>query len=497
MPTYAAAAEPETMIEAIGLHKTLIDIFVRAADKIGGLLDPKGDAVAQVWDGQDFSPLANLLGDATYEGRWTPDHINAFLGLIFNESLKAWGDKGLQALKEGFDTDPFLHQLAVAGFSPEYFFKGDLSGTDFGAQRDQLFKALYVIGEVDAQTNFAPEVIGKNDISVMMTEGHVLDLGALFKDADGDDLTFAIKADAPGVTITTNADGTVSFSADYQSAGDHIIYLWANDGQAQSEMLTVHLNVQDSGPGVAITTMDFKTVFGAADDIDAALAVVAKSRGLDILHQGAFQNDQAHMVVAQNLTIRGADGLFGAFTMQEKIRVLTLAGAADFDVTGNASGNLVYGNAGDNEISGLGGTDLIYGGAGADNLSGGEGLDRLIGGAGADLLEGGDGADKLYGGNGDDILRGGAGRDQMTGGSGADQFDFAKGDGVLIVTDAALAQDHMLLSGFDTVHNYAELLDHAQIVQTGTVVRIYLEGEQIILSHTKLADLNADFFQFG
>jgi Ca2+-binding RTX toxin-like protein len=89
------------------------------------------------------------------------------------------------------------------------------------------------------------------------------------------------------------------------------------------------------------------------------------------------------------------------FTLVAALENLTLTGAAVTGI-GNASANVLTGNAGNNRL---------YGGAGGDTISGGYGADELYGEAGNDTLNGGNGADTLAGGAGDDAANGGAGND--------------------------------------------------------------------------------------
>ncbi len=97
---------------------------------------------------------------------------------------------------------------------------------------------------------------------------------------------------------------------------------------------------------------------------------------------------------------------------------LTLLGAEDADVTGNADANTITGNDGANSLQGAGG---------ADNLSGGAGMDSLDGGEGADTLDGGAGADQIMGGDGDDLMQVDTADTQIDGGAGADTAIFAAG----------------------------------------------------------------------
>ena len=72
------------------------------------------------------------------------------------------------------------------------------------------------------------------------------------------------------------------------------------------------------------------------------------------------------------------------------------------NLTGNAYGNLIFGNDGANTLDGRDGADVLAGQGGDDRLYGGAGNDELIGGLGADVLDGGAGVDITTGGAGDD-----------------------------------------------------------------------------------------------
>ena len=90
-------------------------------------------------------------------------------------------------------------------------------------------------------------------------------------------------------------------------------------------------------------------------------------------------------------------------------------------------------------IAGSDASETMDGKGGDDFLYGGKGNDTLLGGLGDDLLDGGQGRDILDGGAGDDIL---------TGGRGGDSFVFRPGFGHDTITDFALFEDRLDISGF-------------------------------------------------
>jgi Ca2+-binding RTX toxin-like protein len=92
-------------------------------------------------------------------------------------------------------------------------------------------------------------------------------------------------------------------------------------------------------------------------------------------------------------------------------------------VTGDASGEAIYGDGGVDTLNGSDGNDDLYGGDANDTLNGGNQNDELYGEAGNDTLNGGANDDYLDGGVGNDTENGEAGNDtyyQGTGSNGAD-----------------------------------------------------------------------------
>ena len=122
-------------------------------------------------------------------------------------------------------------------------------------------------------------------------------------------------------------------------------------------------------------------------------------------------------------------GVNQILTISEPFARNVVGNAANNDLSGTNSADLINGFAGNDTLNGLAGNDSINGGGGADRLLGGQGNDTLngnaardtiIGGAGNDLIAGGADFDRLEGNFGDDTLNGGNGNDTIFGGIGFD-----------------------------------------------------------------------------
>lgn len=74
-------------------------------------------------------------------------------------------------------------------------------------------------------------------------------------------------------------------------------------------------------------------------------------------------------------------------------------------------------------------------------------IENLTGSAFADRLTGNAAANVINGGGGDDLIDGGADNDALTGGGGADRFVLRAGNGTDTITDFAIGNDRIALSG--------------------------------------------------
>ena len=186
--------------------------------------------------------------------------------------------------------------------------------------------------------------------------------------------------------------------------------------------------------------------------------------------------DNSGDVIIENAG-EGTDTVFtsSSYVLSANIENVTLTGAADLTIGGNASGNQITGNSGNNTIDGGAGVDTMQGGTGDDtyvvdnagdfvieaasagtdavqssvtyaltanvenltltgagNVNGtGNTLDNVVSGNGGNnALDGGAGNDTLSGAAGNDTLTGGAGNDSLSGGIGDDTYIIDAGDTV-------------------------------------------------------------------
>lgn len=329
--------------------------------------------------------------------------------------------------------------------------------------------------------NTAPQPVDTTPISITIAEGDslTLDLSALFSDAEGDDLWFYANIRERGHYLFTDAPGGITLAPGYDDAGTYHLTVYANDYLLDGPGIALTLTVTDRAPGLAVyATRDFAVLLDQERDLASASAGLAQNRGLDILSQAAV-DPGGNLLAQESLTLRGAAGLTGSFTLADGLLRAYLAGDAAFDVTGNAADNLIEGNDGANALSGGGGRDRLYGGGGSDLLFGGSEDDQLFGGAGADLLDGGGGSDQGWGG------------------AGADIFVFSQGDGGMIVRDFIAGEDVLRLTGFAGIDSLADLRAVASVTQTVDRTVIDLGGDRLMVygvtAATALTEAMFDF----
>ena len=148
----------------------------------------------------------------------------------------------------------------------------------------------------------------------------------------------------------------------------------------------------------------------------------------------------------------GYDAVFvtlGAYVLTASIENLTYQGQGDFNGTGNALNNFLYGGDGNDRLDGAAGNDTMSGGLGDDTYVVGQAGDVVIeqNGQGTDtvetsinytlvayvenltgtgaanlLLTGNDGNNLIIGNSGNNTIDGGFGADQMAGGLGNDTY---------------------------------------------------------------------------
>ncbi|MCA1683985.1 MAG: tandem-95 repeat protein [Actinobacteria bacterium] len=176
--------------------------------------------------------------------------------------------------------------------------------------------------------------------------------GVLANDSDpveGSPLTAVLVSGPASGTLTLNPNGSFTYQPNEDFGGTDSFTYKANDGAADSNVVTV------------------------------SIIVGAGCRGRQATRVGTS----------------GAD---------------RLTGTKNADVIAGLGGNdIINGNAGNDVICGGSGNDTLNAGAGDDYADGGSGDDKVKGEVGNDTVLGGAGADAVNGDDGNDVLSGGAG----------------------------------------------------------------------------------------
>lgn len=210
-------------------------------------------------------------------------------------------------------------------------------------------------------------------------------------DTDGNPLTAVLDTPPTNGTLNLNADGSFEYTPAPGYVGNDSFSYHANDGTADSNIVTVEITVN------GVTT------------------VFASCGGYDVFEiaPGVYEAPD----FAGNLIV-GTNGRNTIKSTNGPDLILGLGGADD--IKGKRGDDVICGGKGADFIRGNNGQDILYGDAGFDWLIGGNGADTLYGGKGSDYLEGKNGRDSLFGEAGFDVLLGGRGNDELDGGNGFD-----------------------------------------------------------------------------
>ena len=368
-------------------------------------------------------------------------------------------------------------------------------------------------------------------------------------DADGDTLSFALKADATNGVARIDAETgawTYTPNANVNGTGSFTVVVSDGKGAATESTVTVNIKAVNDAPVavadlIAIGEKD-KGVFDlVANDTDiegdrlalVGFAVTAVA-GLSLTNEqaaAAFSVVDGKLVVdPSSAFVRLEDDQQATVTLTYTVRdanggestgttTVTVDGYTEYNIVEGSDGadvligtsrkDMIEGGAGDDRLSAGSGNDMVDAGSGNDRViagegndvvDGGPGNDVLMGGAGNDVLYGGDGNDEISGGSGDDTLSGGAGNDVLTGGSGADTFVFAAGSGRDVVTDFQAGAD-----GKDVVELSKEVFaDYQALIASGSFTDgedgaqiAFKDGSTITFDGVKTEQFVIDDFRFA
>ncbi|MGF1493981.1 MAG: calcium-binding protein [Microcoleaceae cyanobacterium] len=205
-----------------------------------------------------------------------------------------------------------------------------------------------------------------------------------------------------------------------------------------------------------------------------------------------------------------SEGAFSGTTAADFIQVDPNIEPFNFNLSGLAGGDTLFGGAGDDSISGNENRDFINGLNGIDFLFGNSGADQINGGAANDEAYGGQGNDTLFGDLGDDILSGDKGSDFLIGGPGNDRFiigdqgllnaalieDFVPGADQILVTgvDSFAELDFLTVSGL-SVQNLFPTVTTFSVV--GVVISVRSSGQVVgVLNNVSSEQISISDFSF-
>ena len=197
---------------------------------------------------------------------------------------------------------------------------------------------------------------------------------------------------AYGITVTKNADGSVTFHG-IQEGDSYTITTTASFSAVVVESATGTFDLGIFSIGAAAT----------ASPIDQNFTVVATDGDGDAISSTVMTT------IVPNIT-GSSIGTAGVDTLNQSASTEPV---------------VLVGNAGNDVITGGSGNDYLYGGAGNDTLTGNGGNDTLVGGTGADTLIGGTGTDKFVLSN-DVITDGTANADTITGYTAGEVIDITQ-----------------------------------------------------------------------
>lgn len=349
-------------------------------------------------------------------------------------------------------------------------------------------------------------------------------------DADGDDLSYAVKQGSGPAhgQVTIDADtGAWSYTpaGDYNGADSFTVLVSDGDDVVEA-VVNLDIDPVNDAPvavddlgSVGEDEVKLFDLVGNDTDIEDGRPILV---GFDVTDVAGITLPAAQAEAAfsiENGQLKFApDGLFDDLAAGQSATVTIsytvadsagLQSTAEFVLTveGQDDANVITGNGGDNVLFGTGRTDIVDAGGGADVvfgrgghdvIDGGNGSDILLGGAGNDVIDGGAGRDMLFGGAGADRLNGGEGNDVLSGEGGADVFVFMPRFGNDTVLDFRINQGDTVELDASVFADFAALQAGGALTQTSAGVEIeYTDGGTLLLAGVNAANLTADDFRFS
>jgi bacillolysin len=376
---------------------------------------------------------------------------NGYNGTISNSSGNPIGGReGFVAESNGYISSR-VDLSSLAGQSVTFRFRigEDSAGFDYGWFIDDV--SVYTCGEPptpnSAPTAADDSYTANEDTALTIPAPGVLDND---DDAEHDPLSAVLVSGPTHGTVTLSANGAFTYTPAPNYHGPDSFTYKANDGEADSDVATVSITVNDTNDPSSVEVSGGKCLSDTSAQGEINL-IVGDDGGASNLILSVDSNNNTRLVPNNNITfggsgenrtmtVRAASKQSGTAKITVKVSdgtntttlaVTVMVGTQNPDtITGTSGADIIFGLAGQGTLSGAGGLDLVCGGNGNDTISGGDGNDVLDGGRGDDVLNGQAGNDKLFGNAGRDTLTGGTDADSFSGGSGTDTAtDFNAGQG--------------------------------------------------------------------
>jgi VCBS repeat-containing protein len=261
----------------------------------------------------------------------------------------------------------------------------------------------------------------------------VITISYLITDGDGAGVANTASLVVTGVNDgpTAVADGNSAVEDGAAASGN--VLANDTDPDAADTLAVAKVNGAAGSVGTAVQGLYGTLTLNA----DGSYSYSADGDLLDTLSGSGTLTDSFTYTISDGQGGTSTATLAVAVSLADDNRTITGTNQADTisgDQGGAGAEDTIWGGNSGDTLSGLAGADILHGENGDDVLSGGSGRDKLYGGNGKDSLSGGTGDDLLAGGLGNDLLAGGAGNDIFVFGqaSGHDTItDFGAGDKIM------------------------------------------------------------------
>ncbi len=308
-------------VGSFGAEQVITNLAINATSVRAADLDGDGDldVLAAAYDGDTVSWFENTDGLGSFGVEQVITNLANGARSAIAADVDGDGDQDVLAAAYFDDTVVWFENTdGLGSFGAEQVITNAIDGPRWVTAAD-------LDGDGDLDVAVATEVGG--------TVGWFENVGSSVlnndTDVDGDPLTAILVTDVSNGTLVLNADGTFTYTPDPNFSGVDSFTYKANDGTAESNTVTVTLNVTPVNDAPVITS----------DGGGATATVNAQENQTSVTTVTATDVD----VPADTLTytiVGGADA--GLFTLNPGSGVLTFTAAPDFETPTDANTDGVY-----------------------------------------------------------------------------------------------------------------------------------------------------------